>query len=147
MILPYMQGLPHETWLRHAHSGVPLPWLWPAREVIHVGTNDEPIVKAIKDYLGMFCVALKPGDDEHTYCPGCGHMLTAPGFLGSMLGSFTWSVAHGEGYCNAEVGMEDGICDWPIVAYHRIDMPYGIEPIKFDFILPYHPWFVLENCS
>lgn len=67
-------------------------------------------------------------------CPQCGARL------GGLLGSFTWGLAHGEGYCTGNMLGSDK-CHWPCRAYHRPALANGEEIFEQTItnVLPYHP--------
>ncbi len=56
-------------------------------------------------------------------CVGCGSELAG------LFGAFTWSLAHGEGYCSG--------CGYPGRALHYFPAAGGDRCL--DFILQYHP--------
>ena len=63
-------------------------------------------------------------------CP-CGRSL------GGVFGTFTWGIAHGEGFCS--------VCQWPARGYHTIDIA-GLRKVNLSIILPYaNEWVVARG--
>jgi len=92
----------------------------------------ESIAKAVNDYLSIFAAT----DGK---CPKCGSTL------GGILGSFTWGIAHGEGFCT---GGFHGSCGWPCRAIHDIrDEKGSIFTSPMTNIFPYHPDEVKERAK
>ena len=77
-------------------------------------------IALLNDYLKAFAL---PVD----ICPRCEAKLSG------IMGTFTWSIAHGEGSC--------GKCGWPLRAYH-CNLPNDQPLEKFTLVLAYHPDFV-----
>ncbi len=76
------------------------------------------MVNEIDKYLQSFT----PGPK----CPKCNAEL------GGLLGSFTWRITTGEGFC--------GCCRYPVRGHHQLPGCEGILPA----LLPYHP-SILES--
>ena len=81
---------------------------------------------AMDAYFSRF-VMPESGELETTKCIGCGSVLCG-GIMSVLLGAtFTYGLAHGEGFCNK--------CKWPARSHH-----YDVGPIKrFVAVLQYHP--------
>ena len=93
------------------------------------GEDAPPLVEACNKYLHDFA-----GKE----CPKCGSKL------GGLTGSFTWGLAHGEGYCTG--GFRAEKCGWPCRGYHEIKGDDG-KPIfeqRLPIVLAYHPDVVTE---
>lgn len=70
------------------------------------------LLAAMNAYLARFAAGFD--------CPGCKNKL------GGLLGTFTYGLAHGEGYCSH--------CSYPCRANH-----YPEDDLRFVLIMPYHP--------
>lgn len=102
-------------------------------------------IKEANQYLAHFCIAEDPeapmdpaltvdhGSNRRTrlVCPKCGAAL------GGLLGSFTWGIQHGEGFCARDQ------CGWPARGHHVIEVDNGDAGDKarlaFSYPLAYHP--------
>lgn len=82
------------------------------------GGDAAEAIARVDEYLRAF-----QGDGE---CP-CGRSL------GGFLGSFTWGIAHGEGFCAR--------CQWPARGFHTIDLG-ELGKLQLNIILPYAPELV-----
>lgn len=85
------------------------------------------IIKYVNEYLKVFLAPIEKLDEKgqllHIECVNCGEAL------GGLFGTFTWGLAHGEGYCSN--------CGYPARAKHFLEH----EGWKFTMnrILQYHP--------
>lgn len=82
---------------------------------IFADTSTDDARAQLEPYLKQF---LPPGP-----CVCCKQQL------GGLFGSFTWGLAHGEGFC--------GGCRYPARAFHRFEP--GSPVLSFSFVLQYHP--------
>jgi hypothetical protein len=81
------------------------------------GENGEEVkltTDSVVEYLSSFTIPTG-------YCPMCDNNY------GGIFGTFTWGIAHGEGFCSA--------CNYPMRANHKIEHLGRIS----NMILPYHP--------
>lgn len=75
------------------------------------------IIQRTDVYLSLFTPGRKDGIVR---CPQCGAELAG------LIGSFTWGLQSGEGFCAR--------CNYPVRAHHRTD-----DFELFESLLPYHP--------
>lgn len=84
-------------------------------------------LKAVDEYLKIFAEPVKTLDKKgnlmYYRCMNCDEPL------GGLFGSFTWGIAHGEGFCS--------VCNYPARGVHYIEH----EGVKMTVkrILQYHP--------
>ena len=57
--------------------------------------------------------------------------------LGGLMGTFTWGLVHGEGFC--------GNCKWPARGKHIIADTDGSELGTLNMILQYHPKLITSE--
>lgn len=94
--------------------------------------------EAVEDLTAYFARFAKPewGDTPSVGCKciKCGN------YLSGFLGTFTWGLCHGEGFCSS--------CKWPARAYHFIKDRHGEDLATIrGVILQYHPDEVEERKS
>lgn len=110
---------------------------WRSFIKIEEGKLEPEQERALYEYFSKFIPNTNKrfgtGDDLTIDCVGCGKLL-AGGIVGLFLGqTFTWGIAHGEGYCRE--------CGYPARAIH-----YDVGPIKrLEFIFQYHPEEIRSN--
>ena len=101
------------------------------------GEDAPPLVAAINEYLSAFAKPAKcdqPGSLTGTCdCLKCGRRLNG------LLGTFTWGMVNGEGYCSN--------CHWPARYYHDIKDAEGerIFDRRLELHLQYHPDYVTQG--
>lgn len=83
--------------------------------------DEQGLVRISEEYFTHF-VAL----DRMGRCVCCDEALSSGRDILNFLGTFTWGLAHGEGFC--------GKCRYPARAYHRVD-----KLGTLNLILQYHP--------
>lgn len=86
------------------------------------GEDASKLTEVVDDYLFVFLAPNKDG------CVLCGREL------GGLMGTFTWDIAHGEGFC--------GNCKWPARAIHYINDADGDPVFNMSprWILQYSPY-------
>jgi hypothetical protein len=102
----------------------------PPCDIAQLKQNDRVVVVPA-DYWTAF-LPLRFDAHDNPVCVGCGLALT--GFL---IGTFTWGLANGEGYCSH--------CGYPARAFHRFTYEDG-SPTLIRCVLQYHP-SVLAQCD
>jgi hypothetical protein len=82
----------------------------------------------LDEYLGHFAAPAVDGK-----CLACGSLLVAPDDIRAVLfdATFTWGLAHGEGYCRA--------CGYPARAIHYIDLDDEGSKVTLPRVFQYHP--------
>ena len=60
-------------------------------------------------------------------CVKCGDLIFSGGIMDALMSSFTWGIAHGEGFCTN--------CDWPIRMYHFVQLVDDEDKRRFEFPL------------
>lgn len=99
------------------------------------GEDAQPLIDSINDYLYIFAKPIQRYNKNthfHGFLEGKHVCLQCGSPLGGMLGSFTWGLCWGEGYCSK--------CSWPCRAYHVPKDDEGkIFDRPLDRILQYHP--------
>jgi hypothetical protein len=101
-----------------------LPHLRATNILASDGNGDPAVVAELMNKADLYCNAFALPTGK---CICCGEQLTGGKDILNFLGTFTWDIAHGEGYC--------GKCHYPARAIHRID---GVGTLS-GFILQYHP--------
>lgn len=92
--------------------------------------------EAIEDLAAYFTIFAKPEAGEHKNL-GC-KCLKCGEYIGGLLGTFTWGLCHGEGFC--------GACKWPARAHHFIKDRHGADLATIrGVVLQYHPDEVEER--
>lgn len=88
------------------------------------GEGSQPVVDACNRYLHDFA---------GTTCPKCGSKL------GGLMGSFTFGLAWGEGFCTG--GLTGEKCGWPCRGYHvpKDEAGEKIFEQPLPIVLAYHP--------
>lgn len=87
-------------------------------------TDDEKektaaVIRRLDEYLSDFL-------------PPSGKCVNCDSALGGLLGSFTWGIVHGEGFC--------ALCGYPGAAHHFIKDSDGSDLLTIrNMILQYHP--------
>jgi len=95
------------------------------------GEDAQPIADQLNEYLKVFAKPVRVGEGNaiqgSSVCIKCGKPT------GGFLGTFTWGMTHGEGYC--------GNCNWPARGYHRPKDENGEEIFEgpLEYVLQYHP--------
>lgn len=56
-------------------------------------------------------------------CPCCGAHVYGGGVIDALLSTFTWGLAHGDGFCSR--------CKWPIRMYHFVKLEAGEKRMTF----------------
>ena len=101
-------------WTVDELQALPIPRL----EAINVDDNGTKFAIP-SEYVAHF-QPIRLTKNNTVACCGCGANLT-----GLLLGTFTWGMAHGEGFC--------GRCRYPTRMYHFVGER------RFAFPLQYHP--------
>ena len=98
--------------------------------------DGQKIIDALDTYLSGFCKPINRGNGSNillgaSVCPSCDRPL------GGAMGSFTYSIQHGEGACS---------CGWPCRANHYPKDGSGeIFVGGFESILAYHPDVIIQD--
>jgi hypothetical protein len=85
------------------------------------GRDQEEATPILDEYFNQFTDSLA--------CPGCGAQLASESLLDSAIGAatFTWGLAHGEGFCSK--------CGYPARGHHNIPKIGRLT----NLVLAYHP--------
>jgi len=101
------------------------------------GEDSASVVESLNEYLKAFAKPNRVRDGNVLQggfdCIKCGKPTSG------VMGTFTWGIAHGEGFCQN--------CNWPARAYHRPKDKDGEEIFNrpLEFILQYHPDSVTQQ--